>query len=236
MIWQNVNELSSLPAIFLGAWLPYVVVSLVTVAHGPEAVSPLIITLLAILAKCSCVITPLIYMATNDQFREQFGVLMCGRRIITSPSRTPSLHSIIDNSGDLVTYTIRIASPSERIPGSGNHIALTSFPGSPDKIVMKPMVNASYRSDSPGENESWDAGREDSLLRQEITSRRCFGTFQQELAGVHENCSQFDYYESSQRSPELGPTCSLEALANDSDYTPYWWLFLCFLTTFEKTF
>ena len=51
-----------------------------TAIRGKEAVHPLVGTMPAILAKCSCAINPLIYVATNTQFRREFEKRLCGRR------------------------------------------------------------------------------------------------------------------------------------------------------------
>ena len=45
---------------------------LMTAIRGKEAVHPLVGTMPAILVKCSYAINPLIYVATNTQFRREF--------------------------------------------------------------------------------------------------------------------------------------------------------------------
>ena len=56
-----------------------------TTIRGAEAVHPLAGTMPAVLAKCSCVLNPLLYVGTNSQFRYEFGKLLCDWR---SPSST----------------------------------------------------------------------------------------------------------------------------------------------------
>nr|ASM47594.1 xenopsin [Leptochiton asellus] len=57
---------------FLISWTPYAVVSLWAAIGNPDDISPLAGTLPAILAKSSIIWNPIIYVATNKQFRHAF--------------------------------------------------------------------------------------------------------------------------------------------------------------------
>ncbi|XP_050391022.1 parapinopsin [Patella vulgata] len=59
-------------AAFVGAWTPYTAVSFYAAFGGAHAISPLVGTLPALLAKCAGLLNPIIYVATNKQFRTAF--------------------------------------------------------------------------------------------------------------------------------------------------------------------
>ncbi|XP_067649047.1 rhodopsin-like [Haliotis asinina] len=59
-------------AIFLMSWLPYAVVSFISAFGDPTLISPLMATIPALVAKSAGLWNPLIYVATNKQFRYGF--------------------------------------------------------------------------------------------------------------------------------------------------------------------
>ncbi|XP_046576929.1 visual pigment-like receptor peropsin [Haliotis rubra] len=59
-------------SIFLLSWLPYTVVSFISAFGDPTLISPLMATIPALVAKSAGLWNPLIYVATNKQFRYGF--------------------------------------------------------------------------------------------------------------------------------------------------------------------
>ncbi|ESO95853.1 hypothetical protein LOTGIDRAFT_64356, partial [Lottia gigantea] len=57
---------------FVAAWMPYTVVSFYGAFYGQGSVAPALGTMPALFAKCAGLLNPIIYVATNKQFRTAF--------------------------------------------------------------------------------------------------------------------------------------------------------------------
>ncbi|XP_060079687.1 visual pigment-like receptor peropsin [Ylistrum balloti] len=58
--------------VFVVAWVPYAIVSFYSAFVGPESLPAILIALPPIAAKCSAGLNPIVYSATNKQFRMAF--------------------------------------------------------------------------------------------------------------------------------------------------------------------
>ena len=118
-----------------------------TVLRGKEAVHPLVGTLPAILAKCSCVSNPLIYFVTNTQFRTEFTTLICGRQS-TGGANGSRRASIIGN--DNSKHSIKTKHKPCTIPtnNGGDRIAMTTIHWNPSKQVAEAMIMDNYQDNS----------------------------------------------------------------------------------------
>ncbi|KAK7496631.1 hypothetical protein BaRGS_00012038 [Batillaria attramentaria] len=77
---KMVRTIAFMLAGFLCCWLPYAIFSLIVVFKGSGAVSPELATYPAILAKSQGLINPIVYVATNKQFRlALYEMLPCAR-------------------------------------------------------------------------------------------------------------------------------------------------------------
>ncbi|XP_067671716.1 parapinopsin-like [Haliotis asinina] len=127
--------------IFVFSWLPYAIVSFMSAFGDSRDITPLMATLPALVAKCNGLWNPVIYIATNAQFRNAFCELIpCSKMALLNKDQQELKSNLSDEDDDDNVTSKRSDEPNEKnIKGNVSSIVFT-FQSTKDDARGHPEV------------------------------------------------------------------------------------------------